>query len=172
MPAEAWLDYLQRARRSSQALPGALLCLDPGETFGWALFRNGELVVAGQEHIDRMSDIEHLVVRAANIIPRKGRPTIVPGYGRLERIVMESYRVYPWQLERHSFSDVPTLRYIGAVQMLASQLSLPITLQAAAVAKEFASDSRLKNWGLYQKAHRHANDAIRHGAHYLLFGGR
>ncbi len=158
MPGEAWLDYLQRARRSERALPGALLCLDPGETIGWALFTDGQLSAAGQERIARMVDLEHLLDRAA---PQGA-----------ERLIIESYRVYPWQLERHSFSDVPTLRYIGALQMLAEQRQVPITLQAAAVAKEFASDSRLKGWGLYQKGRRHANDAIRHGAHYLLFGAR
>ena len=29
---------------------------------------------------------------------------------------------------------------------------------------------KLKKWNMYRKGERHARDAIRHGAHFLLFG--
>lgn len=130
-----------------------MLCLDPGGTIGYAIFRHGELERAGQWPVAVIRDIEKLI----------------DAVGPVDHIIMESYRIYPWMLERHSFSDVPTLRYIGALQMLASQRRIPVTLQAAAVAKEFATDGKLRAWGLYQRGKKHANDAIRHGVHFLLF---
>lgn len=155
MKAEPWPDFLQRARRSSKPPPGALLCLDPGETIGYSLWLDGQLELANQRKIYTMRDIGKLMGSFDD--------------AELEHIVMESYRIYPWQLKQHSFSDVPTLRYIGALQMLASQRRIPITLQAAAVAKEFATDAKLRAWGLWQPNKRHANDSIKHGAHFLLF---
>jgi len=64
-----------------------------------------------------------------------------------------------------------TTRVIGCIETLCIVNGIhDITKQPAHIAKSFCTDKKLKDWGFYQKAHRHANDAIRHGAYYLLFG--
>lgn len=85
-------------------------------------------------------------------------------------IVMEEYRIYNWKTRSHANSDVHTLRLIGAIQYIAHERRIPIVLQGAGEGKGFCTDEKLQAWGLYKPARRHSNDAIRHVAHYLLFG--
>jgi hypothetical protein len=130
-----------------------LLCLDPGETTGWAIFRYGHLTGAGQFAVTNLRIFESLIDRF-----------------QPDQLVVENYRVYPWLVKQHSWAEVPTLRYIGAILLLAEQRRIPVHLQMAQLAKGFCKDSKLKEWGLYKPSRRHANDAIRHGCYWLLFG--
>lgn len=84
-------------------------------------------------------------------------------------LVIENYRVYPWLLKQHAWADIPTLRYIGALQHVAALRNIPVKLQMAQLAKTFSPNSRLRLWGLLNEGNKHANDAIRHGVYYLLF---
>ena len=85
------------------------------------------------------------------------------------RIVMEDYRVYGHKSEQHVGSQVVTVQYIGIFKLIAEQLKIPVYLQMAWQAKQFQTDEKLRAWGLYQVAHKHANDAIRHGCYFYLF---
>lgn len=149
-------------RKSPHSLPCKLLCLDPGETTGWAEFHNGELVDWGQlETYDKVNKkinwdvIDHLM---ASI-----RPT---------HVICENYRVYAHKLERHSFSEVPTLRIIGGFEFLAYFQGCSIEYQMAVQAKGFVTDARLKKWDFWKENMRHSRDAIRHGIYYLLITHR
>jgi hypothetical protein len=89
-----------------------------------------------------------------------------------DHIVMEDYKVYAHRAAQHVGSQVTTVQYIGVFKLAAEQLMIPMTLQMAHLAKTFASDDKLQRFGLYQTAMKHANDSIRHGMYYLLFGHR
>jgi hypothetical protein len=132
-------------------IPYKLLALDPGETVGWAVFEMGQLTKCGHAAGDATT-IEDLVARE--------QPSVV---------VMEEYRIYPWRLKQHSLSNVPTLRLIGALQYILQTKGIPYHMQTAQQAKGFATDQRLKQWGMYPQKLRHARDAVRHAVYYLLF---
>ncbi len=140
---------------------GVVLALDPGETTGWAKFsatpEQAVLEDYGQTKtwpiVDGVSGISELL--------QQHTPTI---------LVIESYRVYEWKVEDHSWSSVPTLQLIGCIKTLSIQHNKPVYEQTAQIAKNFCTDERLKLWGMYPKGLRHARDAIRHGIYYLLFG--
>ncbi len=137
--------------------PGRVLAFDPGHHhLGWAFFENGEFLTNGESYEPLLANLNWLSV----FIPR-ARPDV---------IVVEEYRIYPSHLAEHSRSDVPTLRMIGAIQMIGLQLEVPVVLQSAAVGKGFVTDEKLKAWGLGPWKSPHATDATRHGLHYLLFG--
>lgn len=149
-------------KNSPLAIPERLLCLDPGETTGWAEFRNGELTDWGQiatyDKIEKKINwdvIDHLM---ASI-----RPT---------HIICENYRVYAHKLERHSFSEVPTLRIIGGFEFLGYWQGVRVDYQMAVQAKGFVTDDRLCKWGFWKENMRHSRDAIRHGIYYLLITNR
>ena len=144
---------MKRARRSKDPAPSSLLCLDPGETTGWALFRNGVLTGSGQFRVTSPAVFDRIFT--------KFKPT---------QLVVENYRIYPWRSKQHEWSEVPTLRYIGMIQYIAASRGIPVSLQMAQLAKVFATDRKLKSWGLYKADKKHANDAIRHGCYFLLFG--
>jgi hypothetical protein len=149
-----WGEFLKKTRKD-KPLPGRLLCLDPGETTGWSLFINGELEKAGQFRVDNLNELFMLVT---GIAP--------------DHIVMEDYKVYAHRAQQHIGSGVTTVQYIGVFKLAAEQLGIPLTLQMAHLAKGFVNDKKLQMWELYQTGARHANDSIRHGIYYLLFGKR
>jgi hypothetical protein len=147
----SWATFLKRAGRGSSP-PASLLCLDPGETTGWAIFRNGNLTGSGQFRVTNTLVFDKIIDRL--------EPT---------HLVVENYRIYPWKSKQHNWSDVPTLRYIGAIQHAAALRGVPITMQMAQLVKTFCTNTKLKSWGVYKEDKKHANDAIRHGCYFLLF---
>jgi hypothetical protein len=138
-------------------LVGHVLTLDPGETTGWALFDKGQLVEGGQW---RTLSPAILADRIAEVIGE------VPN---LSLIVYEEYRVRGNKFKEHVGSEVVTIQHIGAIKVVADELGIPLVKQTAGMAKGFATDAKLRRWGLYQPNQRHFVDAIRHGCYWLLF---
>lgn len=134
-----------------------MLCIDPGNETGLALFVDGELVdtwqcaTAPNEEIN-WANLESIFERA--------QPT---------HVVCEDYRVYQHKLDQHTFSRVTTVRLIGVVDYLCWQDEIGLSYQMAMQAKGFCTDKKLQMWGLWQKGMRHSRDAIRHGVYFLLF---
>jgi|BioPla2DNA2_1021312.scaffolds.fasta_scaffold122969_2 hypothetical protein len=135
--------------------PEKLLTIDPGETTGWAFFKYGELSTTGQIVIDK-----HNLADSIEPLMNDIQPTVV---------VLENYRVYPWKMKQHSWSNLFTPQLIGAIQYLCSQRKIPVYLQMANQAKTFCTDDKLKTWGFWRRGEKHARDAIRHGCYWLLF---
>lgn len=134
---------------------GTLLSLDPGETTGWCLFEDQQLIIADQARtkpIETGYDWLHEVFKKYN-------PT---------QVVFESYRVYSWKAQSHTFSDLHTSQFIGAIQVVCHQYKVPFVTQTAQIAKQFSTDEKLKLWGFYQRGMKHARDALRHATYYQL----
>lgn len=146
---------LIKRRGDNFEAPKRLLCLDPGETTGWAIYEDAKLSAAGHamtkaegwECIDRLfTDTQPMVV------------------------LYENYRVYQHKLERHSNSEVYTLRLVGVIEYLCDvKWQIPYFNQMAYEHKGFVTDEKLKDWGMYKTGYKHARDAIRMGAYFLLF---
>lgn len=151
------------ANKSKGVAPfdGNLLALDPGETTGIALYSctKDEAVLT---HASQMKTwpLEQ-GVEAFEALLKQLSPT---------RVVFESYQVYEWKTEDHTWSQVPTVQVIGMIRTILIQNKIPYSTQTAQVAKGFCDDDKLKAWGYYQPGLRHARDAIRHACYYLLFG--
>lgn len=131
---------------------GSLLALDPGETCGWSFWRDGELVEVGQFKVEDHYSLYTFIFEKAP-----------------DRIVAENYRVYDSRRDQHVGSEVVTIQYLGVIKMAAQMHGIPLVLQMAWQAKTFQTDTKLKEWGLYQTAAKHANDSIRHACYYYLF---
>ena len=144
--------------------PYVLLSLDPGETTGYAIWSVTpdivNLVEAGQEITWPMDEATKVFQKMIGAVPKE-TPLI---------IVHEAYNVYAHKLQQHTHSNVPTLRVIGSIETFASMARRPVFTQTAQVAKAFCTDSNLLSWGFYAKGKKHARDAIRHGAYFVLFG--
>ena len=154
-----------------QLIPDVLLCLDPGETTGYAVFKDGFLTAWGQcatvVSDGKKKQIDwNAVVKLFN-------------YTKPTQVVCEDYKIYAHKLERHTFSSVETLRLIGGIDMLCKLNfpqclsgilidTIPIAYQMAFQGKGFATDARLKEWGFWKEGMKHSRDAIRHGIYYLL----
>ena len=137
--------------------------MDPGHTTGWALFVNGELERAGQ------------------ILPAEGGgPDLLEHYKLIvfeapDVLVYERFALYAGKAQDLIHSTFPTVEAIGVIKLGVMLLHTPCELVTypAGTVKAFFTNDRLKELGLLQQpAHelRHANDALRHGCYYLVFG--
>lgn len=143
---------------------GQLICLDPGETTGWAVFRNGTLLDVGQLATkDLISGTRALKAHFEKHMDAG------PEGNRTTRVVFEDYRIYGWKTEEHTWAGLHTPKLIGSIVALCVVMDLSFDCQMAQQAKGFCTDEKLQNWGFYVKGLRHGRDAIRHGAYYLLF---
>ncbi len=153
----------QQANKAKSVSPyvGSILAFDPGETTGYAFFQStrdaATLVYQGELET---WPLDKALPQISGLISN-----LKPGL-----VIHESYRVYEWKAETHSWSDVPTLQLIGSIKTLCLQNNVPFAEQSAQMAKSFCTDDKLKNWGMYIPGKRHSRDAIRHGCRYLLFG--
>lgn len=154
----SWDEFIKLARPLTKwSEVGHVLCLDPGETTGWALFEDGWLESCGQEPTGTEPAL------TADFVERVHEEV------DLRHIVYEEYRIRGNKAQQHIGSEVVTIQHIGVIRATADRLGIPLTKQAAGLAKGFADDSKLRRWGLYQVGQRHSNDAIRHGVYYHLF---
>lgn len=140
-------ELLLQVRGKDWLPPEKLFAIDPGETCGYAVFWYGDLHRAEQD-----KDITKYIFGY--------KPYI---------LVYEDYKIYPGKLKSHSFSDIPTLKVIGAIEYICHKEGIKVIKQLASTAKGFCTNEKLKEWGFYEKGKPHANDAIRHGCHCLLF---
>lgn len=140
---------------------GKLLVFDPGETTGWAFFECSDIAIilvdAGQITTWPLDKGVEEVTRLVS--------TYCPDF-----LVYESYHVYDWKLDQHSFQEVPTIQVIGMIKTICIQSRIRYHTQNAQTGKGFCKDEKLKQWGIYIPNLRHAMDAVRHGAHFILFG--
>lgn len=143
---------------------GYLLAVDPGHTTGVSVFYHDDektqLVYADQPKTWPFESAPAEFTR------------ILDAYPNIGFCVYEAYNIYDWKLEQHSFSEVPTIQVIGCLKTLLCQRKIPFAWHSAQIGKGFCSDRKLEVWNLWLPALVHARDSIRHGCHYLLFGGR
>jgi len=155
---EELLYNVRRRNSTDWKPPSVLLALDPGETLGWAMFKDGRLYSIGQEQL--VHNRESIDFTKIEKVVGNANPSVV---------VCEGYRVYPWKRDAHVWAELITPRIIGAIEMVCSVNNIPLYFQSAAAAKGFCSNKKLKNWGYYHESFKHGRDAVRHGCYWLLF---
>lgn len=148
-------------QRPETQFEGVILALDPGETTGVAAFT----CTADEAVLTHASQIKtwplEIGVKTLEDLIKAVKP---------DRVVFESYQVYEWKSESHSWSQIPTVQVIGMIKVLLIMHGIDYTTQTAQAAKNFCTDKKLEEWGFWQQGLRHARDACRHACYFLLFG--
>lgn len=132
-----------------------LIALDPGETTGYAHFKSGALVSYGQ--------LETGAIDIVAITALQSRIRIA------SLVAVENYQVYAWKTKSHAWDTLHTPRLIGCIECLCALEGKKLYKQTAQNAKKFASDNKLRHWGMYARGQPHARDAIRHGVFRTMF---
>lgn len=150
-------NFLELVQKHRGYIPQVrLLCLDPGETTGVAVFDKGQLLGYRQAATGDLT----MGTEAMNELILLERPQL---------IVMEDYKVYGWKVKQHSWASLHTPQLLGTITTLALLAGIPIERRMAQEPKTFCTDTKLEEWGLYKPGMRHARDAIRHGCYAYLF---
>lgn len=151
------LYHSQIRKNPSLRCDGILIALDPGQTTGVAVFEDGKLK-------------DQLQVKTWPLTECINNLKPIFDVHKPKRVVYEAYLVYEWKQEDHVWSQIPTVQVIGCIQTLLILADIPHFTQTAQVAKQFVTDQRLEEWGMWFTGIKHARDAIRHGLYFLLFG--
>ncbi len=155
----AKMDFTELANKMGHANNGIILAFDPGHTTGYAVFESMQLADHGQIDTD---DMEKATKNIGELITL---------WDHADAVVVENYRVYKWRAKHHAGSELLTARIIGCIETLCYQRGqFNLIKQPAHIAKGFCTDPKLREWGFFTKGEKHANDAIRHGAYFLIFG--
>lgn len=145
---------------------GRIISLDPGETTGYAIWDDSKLTEAGQL-------ATHTVKGSVNKLREWFSTQSFEGTFYNDKdvlVVMEEYRVYSHKTQDHAQSTLHTARLIGAIECLLTLRGIPYVMQGAGLTKAFCTDEKLKDWDFWIRGERHARDAIRHGAYWLVHG--
>ena len=136
-----------------QTSPETLLAIDPGETTGYAIYKNGKIICEEiQVGLHNLKQIWDLIDSC-----------------KLDVVVCEDYIIYGSKAKMHAWNKLVTPQIIGAIRLSCELLKVPLYMQMASTAKGFCNDTKLKEWGFWIKGHDHSRDAIRHVIYFLLF---
>lgn len=156
------------------------ICVDPGETTGYSVWKDGELILADQAPMWEFIDIVDMTLRGpsseAVARPGCGHVGLFTPDGEpieLEAMICEDWQLYPWVIRQGGldFDKCRTARAIGALTLLCRQHGIELIFQGASI-KDGAQAAGAE--ALYLEPvheNRHANDSIQHGVFYLAVNG-
>lgn len=162
---DQFLSFLKKvAEQRGNEIPELILSVDPGETTGYAFFREGKLESCGQLKVKK---------EGIGSLHSLYDVTVLVRYDKIiDYVIVEDYKVYPTKLKQHILSGIFPVKVIGALEYMFSMHDIPVVLQMADTAKGFVTNEKLREWGMWAVGQEHARDAVRHGAYWLCFGRR
>jgi len=118
---------------------------------GWAEWSDTELIDAGQTPlIEFLDDVDGMTGEG----------------GRIGRLVIEEFRIYPWKCEDLAFDPVRTARGIGALEFIARHAALEVVFQSATIKEAAIAGGAETLFRRPLHECRHMNDAIMHGVYF------
>lgn len=131
--------------------PAYYLCIDPGETSGWATFKED----GSGDKFGEVRGREAIYSLLTKVQPRT--------------LIVEDFELFPWKSRDQAFSKFETVRVIGAIEFWAYVKGVSLILQMPNI------KSIAYMWAGVQKAgsHKdsHERDAYVHGVYYLQKAG-
>lgn len=150
-------------------LPQKWLTVDIGESTGYAVWSEDELVAGGTA---ALWDFVHAAGQALTRERLCQDRELSSRVASWELIVVEDWQLYPWKAEEMAWDKQLTVRGLGALQFIASALGRRCILQPAAIKKAAKSAGAEELFARPLHDNRHQNDAIMHGVHYLATQGK
>lgn len=129
---------------------GYIVAFDPGETTGLAWLKPGSERLVSDEIRQRNHHL-YLYDTVLNAM----KPDLV---------VCESF-----DHRRLLNANLIAREYIGVIALWCQQTGTPLVMQSPSQPKKFWAMDKLKSLNVYNEKMPHANDAMRHLLHYLVF---
>jgi hypothetical protein len=145
------------------------LAVDPGETTGYSIWADGDLLYADQLPMWNFADAVYKWA-ASGAVPEELRSGFAGKFGcdeKLSAMVVEQWQLYPWELQNLAWDECRTARVIGALTLTARQFGVKFILQGADIKKGAVASGAEALFLEPVHENRHANDATMHGAYWL-----
>lgn len=172
----------------NQILPdGRWLCVDPGETTGWSMWKGNRLLGGGQTPLgefgvevhDQMA-YERGLRRHPAMLGEGEQPWLAAGVdgddneGEIELVVCEKFALYPWVIygpngrPTHAldFEEFRTVQLIGGIKLTCTVFEREYHAQPAAIKERALAGGAKELFVRPLHENRHTNDSIMHGFFY------
>lgn len=149
-------------------IPSKWLCVDIGESTGYAVWSENQLVCGGTAP---MEDFVYAVGDPLTPRRRHRDTELLSRVSGWQLIVIEDWQLYPWKAQELSWDKQLTVRGLGALQFIAGALERPCVLQPAAIKDSAVQAGAEELFARPVHPNRHQNDAIMHGVKYLASQG-
>lgn len=132
------------------------LALDPGGTTGWATFSDkGEAVGYGQ--VGGKDTFYDWLDNVSSLLPL------------LDTVICEDFKLFPWKSNQQAWSQLATVRIIGAIELYCQMRNITLVLQEPnikGIGYKWAGLTPPRNHNI-----SHEMDAYVHGVYYLQKAG-
>ena len=143
------------------------VAIDPGETCGWSVWRDGKLVDSGQDplwHVIDAIGVMSGLVSPGVVKPHEHLATAFQGW---DELIVEDWALYPWKLDSMGWDSCRTARGIGALEHIARASGRGMTLQPASIKDDSVRAGAESLFDSPLHENRHANDSIMHGTYFF-----
>lgn len=151
------------------------LCIDPGETTGYSMWGDNDLLYADQlpmwtfiDAVEKWATTGDWTDLGDFEIAGKSDAERLP-----QAMVCEDWQLYPWIIREGGldFDKCRTARAIGAITHICRRLGIKLVFQGADIKKGAQAAGAEALYLTPVHENRHANDSIQHGVFYLAVNG-
>lgn len=169
------------------------LCVDPGETTGWSIWKGKRLIGGGQTPLWQFALDVQLTLQQHRLEPCEGsalaadlnahrndrsddaplgtgeQPWLHPGVdpaentGPITLFVVEKFVLYPWEAKNLSWDEFRTSQLIGALTLLSINHGVELHKQGATIKDQALKGGAAELFISPVHENRHQNDSIMHG---------
>jgi hypothetical protein len=132
------------------------LSVDPGGTTGYCLWKDNEHLDGGQIELWEFADAVWAGLEYGEA-----------PFAGIERMVIEDFRIYPWEAKNLSWDPVRTARLIGALTFMCRVKGLELVFQPAKIKEQAIAMGGNEHGISPVHENRHFIDAYFHGIYYL-----
>lgn len=156
---------------------GRWLCLDPGETTGWSIWKGDRLLGGGQTPMwEFADDVWSALTVNEGPLGAKADGHLHDGIaaddnvGDIELVVCEKFALYPWEAKNLHWEEFRTVQLIGAIFFMCRQRDVELHKQSASIKERAQAGGAQELFVRPLHENRHQNDSIMHGFYYLQVG--
>lgn len=150
-----------------------VLFVDPGESTGWSITEDSVILEAGTHNLDEFVDAV-----AAALLPRPDwmptgthDPNLVASIRGVDRLVIEDWALYPWELEHLAWDKCRTARGIGALEFICRTAGVLYSLQPAKIKDAAVAGGAEDLYFRPLHENRHQNDSLQHAVYWHVKQG-
>jgi hypothetical protein len=149
------------------------LCVDPGETTGWSIWKGEKLLGGGQTPLWQFAhDFYDAMFRNTGPLAEHETACLAryvrasANTGRFDLVVCEKFVLYPWAAKDLKWDEFRTSQLIGSLTFMCALFNVELHKQPASIKERALAGGAKELFVRPLHENRHQNDSIMHGFFY------
>lgn len=150
-----------------------MLCVDPGETTGWSIWKDDTLLGGGQTPLWQFAQDVYNVLHDGIGPLEQGEDHILHegvnrelNTGPIALMVVEKFALYPDKAKDLYWDEFRTVQLIGALTLMGQLFNVKVAKQGALIKQRALAGGAEELFIRPKHENRHQNDSIMHGFYY------